>query len=651
MTTLAEFLPRVHSLGFRSGQALQQFLKACQGEEGDTFGLSNRLWFQIKKQAPEVWAMVKQFPLWYSTWWMDLLRNDPVHVFVETTLLLSVLYMFLSRTQDWQESKKDKLTKQEEDELIKEWKENGRAPLVSKASAGAAKDVPEFVVHKMEGTSMLVTMDQDPTKYKVTNFGTFDFLGMSAEFTADNKIGQPSSVKREKGFSEEKKEADEEVSGNVEAGATGATEETQAEEGGSKNSKKKKKKKKNAAAKAAQNNGNKDTETTTAISNASEISNPIKKASVEALERYGVGACGPRGFYGTIDPHLKLEEAFTEFMGADGAILYSDGASTVSSTVAAFCKRGDLLVVDEGVREPLIAGVKLSRANIKWFKHNDMEDLRSVMEGVAANDKKLGRAPNAQRRFIICEGLYKNTGLIAPLDEIVALKHKFHYRLILDESFSFGTLGATGRGSLELHNKKLMHDAEVVTIALENALGSIGGITIGNEEVVDHQRLSGSGYCFSAASPPFTASAAIQALNQLKTRPDELLPKLQENQQFLYDKLFEFSKAQEDLIQISSDPRSPIVFLVLDDCDERNYIDETVFLSEVVRECIRRGVAMVSAGHHNTRAGVQLLRAEPQPSIRMCVSAAHSKDEISNGVKVLSESFTNVMERYVRDEI
>jgi len=645
--TVDTLLPRVYSLGFRAGQALQHFCGTWQGEEGDTFGLSNRLWFQIQEQAPEIWEMIKNFPLWYRTWWMDLLRNDPVHLLVETTLLLSVLYMFLSRTQDWRESKKDKLTKQEEDELIREWKEKGRVPLVCPSSGGrpaAAKDVPEFVVHKMEGTSMQVTMDDDPTKYKVLNFGTFDFLGMSAEFTADNKIEQTkSSPKREKAFGEEKKEADEDANANAEPENNDSAEEAQVEEGRSKNSKKKrKKKKKNAAAKAAQNNSNNTT---------SEISNPIKKASVEALERYGVGACGPRGFYGTIDPHLKLEEAFTEFMGSEGAILYSDGASTVSSTVAAFCKRGDLLVVDEGVREPLIAGVKHSRANIKWFKHNDMEDLRRVLESVAENDKKLGRAPNAQRRFIICEGLYKNTGLIAPLDDIVAMKHEFHYRLILDESFSFGTLGATGRGALELHNKKLMHDAEVVTIALENAMGSIGGITIGNEEIVDHQRLSGSGYCFSASSPPFTASAAIQALNQLKTRPEELLTKLNKNQQYLYDKLFAFSKEQEDLIQISSDPRSPIVFLVLDDCDEKNYIDETVFLSEVVRECIRRGVGMVSAGQHNSRAGVQLLRAEPQPSIRMSVSAAHTKEEIDFAVQTLSESFSIVMQKYVEGEI
>jgi serine palmitoyltransferase len=275
------------------------------------------------------------------------------------------------------------------------------------------------------------------------------------------------------------------------------------------------------------------------------------------------------------------------------------------------------------------------------------DDLRRVLESVAKNDKQLGRTPNAQRRFIICEGLFKNTGQIAALDKIVAMKHEFHYRLILDESFSFGTLGATGKGALELFNKKLMHDAEVVTIALENAVGSIGGVTIGNEEIVDHQRLSGSGYCFSAASPPFTASAAIASLKELQTRPHELMGKLNDNRQYMYDKLQTFCELQEDLILISSDIRSPIVFLVLAECAETEDIDESVFLSEVVRECLRRGVGMVCAGQHNTRAGVQLLRAEPQPSIRLCVTAAHTKDDIDFAVTVLSEALAFVMHHYV----
>jgi serine palmitoyltransferase len=98
----------------------------------------------------------------------------------------------------------------------------------------------------------------------------------------------------------------------------------------------------------------------------------VKIASRLALDKYGCGSCGPRGFYGTIDVHLQLEQAIADFTETHGAIMYSDGASAVTSTIAAFAKRGDLLVVDDGVYEPIVTGVTLSRANVEWFVHNDM---------------------------------------------------------------------------------------------------------------------------------------------------------------------------------------------------------------------------------------------------------------------------------------
>ena len=359
-------LPRVYTVGFRAGQTVHHFFNAflaylAGGEgHGENFALSNKIWFRVQEEAPEVWSMITSFPVWYKTWWTDLLRNDPVHLFVETTLLLSVVYMFVTRTKDYSESKKDKLTTQEEDDLIHEWRDKTRAPLASPASDNSlavAKDVPEFVVHKVVGTKMQVTMDKDPKKYEVVNFGTFDFLGLSSEFTAQNpKIQDDSDTSNAVEGTDDNDDDDDNNN--------------PAEEGLSKNAKKKKRKKKKKGA-AATNASTVTTRTSTTELDTSNM-NPMKKASADALERYGCGACGPRGFYGTIDPHLKLEEEFTKFMGTDGAILYSDGASTVSSTIAAFCKRGDLLVVDEGVREPIIAGVKLSRAYVKWFKHNDM---------------------------------------------------------------------------------------------------------------------------------------------------------------------------------------------------------------------------------------------------------------------------------------
>ena len=384
-------LPRVYSVGFRAGQTVHHFWNAflayvagSEGHDENNFALSNRIWFRIQEEAPELWTMITSLPVWYKTWWMDLLRNDPVHLFVETTLLLSVLYMFVTRTKDYSESKKDKLTKQEEDDLIHEWRDKTRAPLaspISDNSLAVAKDVPEFVVHKVVGTKMQVTMDKDPQKYDVVNFGTFDFLGFSSEFTAQNPDIIPDTTttsSSSKADTSGNADAVKSTENTIDAADDNKTGEVDSGEGASKNTKKKKRKKKKTAAAAAVD-ASADTTVNASSSSTTEEAqldtsnmNPMKKASADALERYGCGACGPRGFYGTIDPHLKLEEEFAKFMGTDGAILYSDGASTVSSTIAAFCKRGDLLVVDEGVREPIVAGVKLSRAYVKWFKHNDM---------------------------------------------------------------------------------------------------------------------------------------------------------------------------------------------------------------------------------------------------------------------------------------
>lgn len=259
---------------------------------------------------------------------------------------------------------------------------------------------------------------------------------------------------------------------------------------------------------------------------SSSSSRTLRKVAKNALAHYGCGSCGPRGFYGTIDAHLEVEDAMSSFLHTDAAILYSDGASASTSTVAAFAKRGDLLIVDEGVHEPLLVGVTLSRANVRYFRHNNVKDLRRVLEKVAAQDVLIQREPTDQRRFLVVEGLYRNYGTICPLDEIVKLKEEFHYRLIMDDSYGMGCLGKNGRGTLEHYGLRPMRHAEIVTFSLENALGSVGGMTVGNEEVVDHQRLSGAGYCFSASAPPFLSKVCLASVRRLEGTMVEMMKEI-----------------------------------------------------------------------------------------------------------------------------
>jgi serine palmitoyltransferase len=112
------------------------------------------------------------------------------------------------------------------------------------------------------------------------------------------------------------------------------------------------------------------------------------------------------------------------------------------------------------------------------FRHNDVNDLRHVLEKASQQDKALKRRRTDGRRFLVVEGLYKNWGTLAPLREIVALKEEFGYRLILDDSHAVGVLGGCGRGSLEKWGLKPMRHCEILTFSIENAFGSV---TVGSE--------------------------------------------------------------------------------------------------------------------------------------------------------------------------
>jgi len=377
----------------------------------------------------------------------------------------------------------------------------------------------------------------------------------------------------------------------------------------------------------------------------------VKDAARAALNKYGCGSCGPRGFYGSIDVHVRAEHAMAKFMGAEEAISYSDAASSVSSTLPAFAKKGDLLVVDDGVYEPIQTAIDLSRAQVRWFRHNDMEDLRRVMEGVRGEDKRLGRNVLEQRRFVVVEGLYKNYGDLCPLPALVALKKEFCYRLYLDQTFSFGCFGGGGRGVAE-HWGVDLKEVDIMSVSISHALGSVGGMCVGTHEVVDHQRLSGAGYCYSASAPPFTSSAAIAALELLENEPG-LVAKLQNNAIFLCKNLQKIPG-----LEVRSEEISPIVHVGLTQEGGREggwgwRKEQQEVLREVARGCVEGGYAVVTSkvtclveergreGGRGGGGGVGLAL----PSLRLTVSAAHSQGELQGAVEVIRKVVGSVLKK------
>lgn len=470
-------------------------------------------------------------PVRYAHWWLNLVKEDPGHVFVETALILFVLYILLfKKTLNTRALAlgTTNLTPKEVEELIADWKPEPLVPAVNNVDK-AACSIP--VVDKVEDSYYVLA-----TGRRLLNMVSFDFLG----------IGQ---------------------------------------------------------------------------------GDELKKVTLKALDQYGCGSCGPRGFYGTVDSHLKTEADLAAFLGAEDAIAYSDAAATVSSCIPAFAKKGDLILADRGVTEPVQTGLDLSRSTIKFFKHGDMADLERLLKEVAAQDKATKRDVLDQRRFIVVEGLYRNYGDICPLPQLLELKARYSYRLVVDESISFGTLGATGRGLAE-HFNLPASCIDISTMSFAAVLGSIGGACVGTSEVVDHQRLSGAGYCFSAAAPPFTAAAASEALRILKEQGPELLSKMRANSLRLQEAVKNIPS-----LRLVSCPESPLVHVAVAGTNGNGENGRGVLTEQYIARCRQQleaisamcavdGVAVVVSNFTDKE------KCHPQPTLRISVTARHTSEQI-----------------------
>jgi serine palmitoyltransferase len=264
-----------------------------------------------------------------------------------------------------------------------------------------------------------------------------------------------------------------------------------------------------------------------------------------------------------------------------------------------------------------------------------MADLERVLSNINKEDKRLKRDPTQQRRFIVVEGLYRNTGNICPLPELLRLKEKYFYRIIVDEAMSMGTCGATGKGITE-HFGIPITEIEILTFTLDTTFASVGGVCVGSRDVVDHQRLSGAGYCFSASTPPFLVAGGIAALEILRSRP-ELIKNLKTNCKFVHDELSSIRGWR-----LLSETPSPVIHLALDPAPE-DKSKEFEAVKAVVDECMNKGIGIVANNFSIVNSHAKSISMPV--SIRVAVTAALSPSELKKAVAEISKAARAVADR------
>ncbi|KAI4860495.1 aminotransferase class I and II [Hypoxylon rubiginosum] len=371
--------------------------------------------------------------------------------------------------------------------------------------------------------------------------------------------------------------------------------------------------------------------------NASES---IKAKAIETLRTYGVGPCGPPQFYGTQDVHMNTEHDIATFLGTQDSIVYSHAFSTISSVIPTFCKRGDLIVADKMVNYSIRKGLEASRSNIRWYEHNDMEDLEQILKKVAEEQAK---KRVVTRRFIVTEGLFEMVGDCSNLPKLVELKEKYKFRIALDETWSFGVLGRNGRGLTEAQNV----DAEAVDMIIGSLAGPLcaaGGFCAGSKDVVRHQRINAASYTYSAALPAMAAVTASETLTVLQCNP-EILHQCRENIRAMRAQL----DPRSDWVQCTSDPENPVMLLafkpeVIKSRQLSNEDQERLFL-EMVDETLANGVLVTRLKSIPLIGSIGTQGVNIRPALKICITSGLSKKEIEKAGVTVRHAITKIMTR------
>ena len=329
----------------------------------------------------------------------------------------------------------------------------------------------------------------------------------------------------------------------------------------------------------------------------------LRKASIEAVRKYGVGAGAVRTISGTMKLHMDLEEQIAKFKNVEACVVFQSGFTANAGTVSAVLGKEDLIISDELNHASIIDGARLSKAMIKVFKHKDVADCERILqEHTSFPGKKL----------IITDGVFSMDGDIAPLPELCALAEKYGCIMMVDDAHASGVLGRGGRGTVDHHQCHGRVHIQVGT--LSKAIGSMGGYVCGSRDLIDFLYLRARPFLFSTSHPPATV-AACQAAFALLDSPDgeKLVKKLWTNTKFFKREL----KKRGFQFKTSETPIVPI------------HVGDGAKAYEFSRKLFEAGVFAPAVAYPTVAEGKARLRA--------MVSAAHKREHLLKAADILVE--------------
>lgn len=307
-----------------------------------------------------------------------------------------------------------------------------------------------------------------------------------------------------------------------------------------------------------------------------------RKIDTEAAAKWGMGyPMGARMMSGNSTQHEELEKIIAEFVSREDAMLLNFGYQGIMSCIDALVNRRDVIVYDKESHACIVDGIRLHVGYSYAFKHNNVEDCEKQLQRAVKVAEK-----NGGGILVITEGVFGMSGNQGKVKEIVALKEKYNFRLLIDDAHGFGSMGPTGAGADEEQGCQAGVDLYFSTFV--KSMGSIGAFIAGPKKVMTFLRYSVRSQIFAKSLPMIIVEGMIKRMEMLKTMP-ELRAKLWHNvnrlQSGLRDKGFDIGSTNSPVTPVFMKGDLPEATGMVTDIRE-NY---NIFCSIVIFPVIPKG--------------------------------------------------------------
>jgi 8-amino-7-oxononanoate synthase len=233
----------------------------------------------------------------------------------------------------------------------------------------------------------------------------------------------------------------------------------------------------------------------------------VKEAAIKAIEKYGTGCTGSRFLNGNLDIHEELEKKLARFFRKESALVFATGYQTNLGVISALVGRNDVAIIDMYDHASIFDGCRLSFGEVKKYRHNDMDELEKILEGIKDKGK-----------LIIVDGVFSMGGDVADLPGILRLARAYGAKIMVDDAHGIGVFGKGGRGTAEHFG--LENEIDLIMGTYSKSLAGIGGFVAGSSDVISWIKHLARSMIFSASLPPAMVASVSTALDMIEEEPE-----------------------------------------------------------------------------------------------------------------------------------